>query len=116
MGTLAGAASTEGVMVYGCVKLAGAVQSIFTRAWPGPIYSDLGRTPLHKSLKAEELRQTEAVVSGGGAAVSVLGTLPELAPVDAAGEHGPVFLRLMAENGLSFSLEIVRADRDDAFD
>src|SRR5947209_7283827 len=65
--------------------------------------------PLHQPLQAVELRQAEAVVQLGGVAVALLGALPELAVVGAAGEHGPVLLRLVLEDRLLLPLHVVRA-------
>ncbi len=55
--------------------------------------------PEHKAFQRIELRQAEIVEDLCRVQVAILGALPELTTVDAAGEHGPVLLRLMAENG-----------------
>src|SRR5829696_2214672 len=49
-------------------------------------------------------------------AISVLGPLPELAAVAAAGEHRTVFLRLVSKNRLLLLLQVVRAERHDPLD
>src|SRR5436305_4892731 len=65
--------------------------------------------PADERLQGEELRQAEPVVDLGGAAVAVLGPLPELAAVAAAGEHRPVLLRLLPEDRVALAHQVVRA-------
>src|SRR5207237_4488251 len=72
--------------------------------------------PLDKAFQRVKLGQAELVVDLGGVAVAVLGALPELAAVGAAGEHGPVLLRLMAKNGHLFPLHVVGREGNHALD
>src|SRR5262249_8732932 len=72
-------------------------------------------TPLHEPFEREELRQPQVVVHLGRVAVAVLGALPEFTAVHAAGEHGAVLLRLMAEDGRLLALQVARAERHDPF-
>ena len=73
-------------------------------------------TPLHKPFQGKELRQTQGIVDLGRVLVSILGPLPELTPVRAAGEHGPVFLRLVPEDGLLFPLQVAGTQGDHPFE
>src|SRR5262249_1442483 len=81
---------------------------------PFLVLAGLGRAPLDEAFEGVELRQAEVVVDLRGVAVAVLGALPELAAVSAAGEHRPVLLRLVAEDRLLLALDVVRAERHDA--
>src|SRR2546421_584389 len=47
----------------------------------------------------------------GGVLVAVLGPVPELAAVGAAGEHGPVLLALVPEDRLLLALQHLRRHR-----
>src|SRR5262249_14365589 len=67
--------------------------------------------PLHKALQRVKLRQTQGIVDLGGLAIAILGALPELAAISAAGEHRPVLLRLMSEDGQLLALQVVGAQR-----
>src|SRR6516225_6223660 len=49
-------------------------------------------------------------------AIAIFGALPKFARVDAAGKHGPVFLRLVPENSEFFPVQIVGTNRHDAVD
>src|SRR5438445_6208 len=72
--------------------------------------------PLDEAFQGVELRQAELVVDASRLPVAVPGTLPELAPVRAAGEHGPVLLRLVAEDGHLLALDVVGPQRHHALD
>jgi len=63
--------------------------------------------PADEGLESVVLRQAESIVEGGGGHVSFHGPLPELAAVVGAGEHGAVFLALVAEDGEAFSFEFI---------
>src|SRR5205814_1811284 len=71
--------------------------------------SRLGAAPLDEAFQRIELRQAQPVVGLRRLAVAVLGPLPELALVAAAGEHRPVLLRLVAEDRLLLPLDVLRA-------
>src|SRR5689334_7801268 len=73
-------------------------------------------SPLHEAFEREKLRQPEVVVHLRRVPIAVLGTLPELAPIRAAGEHGAILLRLMAENRGLLAFQIARAQRHDTLD
>src|SRR5439155_18268084 len=82
----------------------------------GPRKADPTVAPLHKAFQGVKLRQTQGVVKLGGGAVAVFGPLPELAPVGAAGEHRPVLLRLVAEDGELLALQVVGRQRHHPLD
>src|SRR5262249_16685289 len=75
-----------------------------------------GVAPLDETFQRVELRQSELIIGLGRVAIAVLGTLPELAPIRAAGKHRPVLLRLMAEGCLLLALDIVGTQWHHALD
>ncbi len=80
-------------------------------------HSALNRLPVpaHKTFHRIILGQAELVVHGGGATVAVFGPLPEFARV-AAGEHGAVFLRFVAEDRGPLEQQVAGAQRHRDFD
>src|SRR5262245_56619961 len=72
--------------------------------------------PLYKAFQRIKLRKAELIVDLGRVAVAVFGALPEFAAVDAPRKHGAVLLRLMAEDGEFFPLQVIWTDRHDAVD
>src|SRR5262249_5741600 len=98
-----GATGQEGLDDSVCWK------SLAWRAWSLVL-------PLHEALDGVELGQAQLIVGLGRVAVAVLRALPELARIQAAREHRPVLLRLMAEDGELLLLDVLRPEGDDALD
>src|SRR5262245_303685 len=72
--------------------------------------------PLHEAFQRIKLRQPELIIDFRGVAVAVFGALPEFAAIRAAGKHGPVLLRLMAEDRLLLALQVAGTQGHDALD
>src|SRR5262249_24391982 len=72
--------------------------------------------PFHERFQGIILRKAKGVVSPSGSEVAVLGPLPELAAVRAAGEHRLVLLGLVSEDRLLLAFQHFRRERHGHFD